>query len=258
MNANYWNNFADKYDDTVIDAFTYGRSRMITLVVERFASSHLTAADFGCGPGKMLPWLSTKFEKVFGYDFSNRAISIAKKRCKDIPNVVIKNVDLSLHTDRIPKVDLVVSLNAAIMPDTDPRLNFLRGMASRIKPAGHLVMNVPSVESILYDAFRETEWYRKEGNHMGKAEKMVDVSSLTRPRLLAQGRLYRGTELTKHYLREELIVLVRDEMKLDLLDIMKVEYDWKIEMEVENIPDWMGAPYPWDWLVIAKSREIIP
>jgi hypothetical protein len=139
------------------------------------------------------------------------------------------------------------------MPDTNLRLNFLRGMASRIKTGGHLILDVPSMESILYDAFRETELYRKQGRSIRKAEKMVDVSSLTRPRMLSQGVLYRGGEPTKHYLREELIVLVRDEMKLDLLDILKLEYDWKIEMEDDQLPDWMGEPFPWDWLVIAKA-----
>ncbi len=254
MDVNYWNAFAHEYDDMVIDALTYGRSHLISKTIERFASPDLTAADFGCGPGKLLPWLATKFKAVYGYDFSNKLLATAHKRCKGLANVIIRQADLSRPVDRIPMVDVAISLNAALMPDTDLRLNFLRGLASRIKPGGHLVMDVPSVESILYDAFRETEWYRKEGHSSRKAEKMVDVSSLTRPRMLAQGVLYRGAEPTKHYLREELVVLVRDEMKLDLLDILKMEYDWKTEMEDEQMPDWMGEPLPWDWLVIARSR----
>jgi 2-polyprenyl-3-methyl-5-hydroxy-6-metoxy-1,4-benzoquinol methylase len=253
MDVNYWNNFAHEYDDMVIDAFTYGRSNMITATIERFAAPDLEVADFGCGPGKLLPWLATKFQKVYGYDFSNKLLGIAKKRCKGMANVIIRNADLSQPVDRIPMVDVAVSLNAALMPDTDLRLNFLRGMAGRIKTGGHLVMDVPSVESILYDAFRETEWHRKDGHTTRKSEQMLDVSSLTRPRMLAQGVLYRGGEPTKHYLREELVVLVRDEMKLDLLDILKVEYDWQTEMEDEQVPAWMNDPLPWDWLVIAKA-----
>ena len=253
MNAKYWNDFAHKYDDMVIDALTYGRSNMVTAAIERFASPDLDVADFGCGPGKLLPWLATKFQKVYGYDFSNKLLGIARKRCKGLSNVAIENADLSQPLGRIPMVDVVVSLNAVLMPDTDLRLNFLRGMASRIKTGGHLIMDVPSMESIFYDAFRETEWHRKQGHPTRTAEKLVDVSCLARPRMLAQGVLYRGTEPTKHYLREELIVLVRDEMKLDLLDILKLEYDWKIEMEDDQVPDWMGEPYPWDWLVLAKA-----
>ena len=253
MDINYWNDFAHQYDDMVIDAFTYGRSNMVSAAIDRFASPDLDVADFGCGPGKLLPWLAAKFQNVYGYDFSDNLLGIAQKRCKGLPNVVIKNADLSQPVDRLPMVDVAVSLNAALMPDTDLRLNFLRGMASRIKTGGHLILDVPSMESILYDAFRETELYRRQGRSTRKAEKMVDVSSLARPRMLSQGVLYRGGEPTKHYLREELIVLVRDEMKLDLLDILKLEYDWKIEMEDDQVPDWMGEPFPWDWLVIAKA-----
>jgi 2-polyprenyl-3-methyl-5-hydroxy-6-metoxy-1,4-benzoquinol methylase len=254
MDKNYWNDFADEYDDMVTDAFTYGRSHMIAAAIERFASPGLDVADFGCGPGKLLPWLAANFQNVNGYDFSDKLLGIARKRCQGLPNVTIKNVDLSQPVNSIPMVDVVISLNAALMPDTDLRLNFLRGMASRIKTSGHLVMDVPSVESILYDAFRETEWRRKEGHPARRAEKMVDVSSLTQPRMLAQGVLNRGGQPTKHYLREELVVLVRDEMHLDLLDILKVEYDWKTEMEDDRVPGWMGEPFPWDWLVIAKAR----
>jgi 2-polyprenyl-3-methyl-5-hydroxy-6-metoxy-1,4-benzoquinol methylase len=253
MDVNYWNDFAHQYDDMVIDAFTYGRSNMLARTIERFAAPGLEVADFGCGPGKLLPWLAPQFKKVYGYDFSNKLLSIAKKRCQGLSNVIIKHADLSQSVDAIPMLDVAVSLNAAIMPEADLRLNFLRGMASRIKRGGHLVLDVPSMESILYDAFRETEWHRRQGHSARKAEKLVDLSSLSRPRLLGQGVLYRGGEPTKHYLREELVVLVRDEMNLDLLDILKVEYDWKVEMEDDSVPDWMNDPYPWDWLVIARA-----
>jgi len=254
MDVKYWNDFAHQYDEQVTDALTCGRSNTLTNVIERFASAEHDAADFGCGPGKLLPLLAAKFHKVYGYDFSSKLLHIARQRCKRLKNVVIKNVDLSQAVTHLPLVDAAFSLNAAIMPDTDLRLNFLRGMASRLKPGGHLILDVPSIESLLYTAFRQTEQYRREGRSTRRAEKLVDVYCLTSPRKLAQGILDRGGEPTKHYLREELIVLVRDEMKLDLIEILKMEYDWETEMETDDIPDWMGEPYPWDWLVIAKAK----
>ena len=254
MDVNYWNGFADEYDNVVTDAFTYGRSNTLSATVERFASSDSTAADFGCGPGKMLPFLAHKFHLVYGYDFSEKLLEFARKRCKKLKNVIIENVDLAQTNENMPKVDVAVSLNAAIMPDMELRLNFLRGLASHIKPGGHLLLDVPSVESLLYSSFRETEWHRKSGHTPKKAEKLTDVSSLAGPRMSAQGVFKRGDEPTKHYLREELIVLVRDEMKLDLIEIMKMEYDWTTDLEEETVPDWMGEPFPWEWLVIAKAR----
>jgi hypothetical protein len=78
----------------------------------------------------------------------------------------------------------------------------------------------------------------------------VDASYITQPKRTAQGIFIRGTEPTKHYLREELIVLARDEMNLEVLDFLIMEYDWKTKME-DDAPDWMGEPYPWDWILVA-------
>jgi SAM-dependent methyltransferase len=255
MDVNYWNEFAHEYDDHVIDAFTYGRSKTVGQQIKRFASTKKDVADFGCGPGKMLPYLSDKFRTVYGYDFSDKLLESARTRCSDLKNVHIAHADLSQPVDHLPMVDVIVSLNAVLMPDPNLRMNFLRGMASRLNPGGHLILNLPSVESLLYSYFRETEWYRREGSSLHKAEKQVDASYIIQPKRTAQGIFIRGTEPTKHYLREELIVLARDEMKLEVLDVLKMEYDWKIEMEDDDVPEWMGEPYPWDWILVAKKAE---
>ena len=255
MNAQYWNDFAHAYDDTVTDAFTYGRSNTLANIINRYSSKDLDAADFGCGPGKILPHLAARFRTVYAYDFSARLLNIARQRCTGLKNVKIRKADLSGPVGRLTQVEVIISLNAAIMPDTDLRLSFLHGMASRLRPGGHLLLDLPSIESLLYGTFREIEWHRREGSASQKAERMADVSCLPRPRMLARGVFYRGGEPTKHYLREELIVLVRDELGLDLIDILKMEYDWATEMEHNRIPAWMGDPHPWDWLVIAKARN---
>lgn len=255
MDVEYWNAFAHQYDEMVVDPFTHGRSGLIERQIEQFASDDLVAADFGCGPGKILPFLAGKFERVYGYDFSDNLLELAKQRCKGLKNVKLSRADLSQAVEHLPMIDVAVSLNAAIMPDTDLRLNFLRGMASRLKPHGRLILNVPSVESLLYVAFRETEWYRKMGAPARKAEYKTDLSSITGPRRLAQGVLNRGDVPTKHYLREELTVLIRDEMNLEAIDIKKMEYDWQTEFEVDDVPDWMREPYPWDWLATARRAD---
>lgn len=253
MDEEYWNGFAQEYDEFVIDAFTYGRSHEVGKQIKKVASLELTAADFGCGPGKMLPYLASKFGKVYGFDFSEKLLEIARARCKGIQNVEIAQADLTQSVEDLPLVDVIVSLNAAIMPNTRARMHFLQGMASRLKPGGILILNLPSVESLLFSAFRETEWYRRIGLTARAAESETDVSSLTGPRRAAQGVFRRGEEPTKHYLREELMVLVRDEMHLDLLEINKMEYDWAVEFEVDEIPDWLADPYPWDWILTAQA-----
>ncbi len=253
MDVNYWNEFADEYDEHVIDAFTYGRSKTVGQQIKRFASPDKDVADFGCGPGKMLPYLSEKFRTVYGYDFSDKLLEFARKRCADLKNVHIAQADLSKPVDHLPMVDVIVSLNAVLMPDPNLRMSFLQRYGFPPEPWRTFDLNVPSVESLLFSYFRETEWYRKEGSPPHKAEKQVDASYIIQPKRTAQGIFIRGTEPTKHYLREELIVLARDEMKLEVLEVLKMEYDWKIEMEDDDVPEWMGEPYPWDWILVAKK-----
>ncbi|MCA1899274.1 MAG: methyltransferase domain-containing protein [Chloroflexi bacterium] len=253
MDVNYWNGFASEYDEYVIDAFTYGRSETVRRMVERFASPEKSAADFGCGPGKALPYLAEKFGVVYGYDFSDKLLEIARRRCEGIQNVRILQADLTQAAERLPAVDFIISLNAVLMPALEKRLDFLRGMASRLKPGGHLLLNVPSVESLLYSYFREIEWYRRDGFSPQAAEDAIEPFCILNPEQTARGVFIRGTEPTKHYLREELLVLAREEMGLEVLEILKMEYDWKTEMEDEQTPEWMGEPYPWDWLLIAQK-----
>jgi SAM-dependent methyltransferase len=254
MDVNYWNNFAHEYDQLVIDAFTYGRANTIAKQIEQFASRDRDVGDFGCGPGKLLPLLSKKFNRVYGYDFSDKLLDIAKERCQGLSNVEIVCADLSQPVRHLPLVDLAICLNAAIMPDTEQRMAFLKGLTSRIKPGGTLILNVPSMESLLYSASREAEWRRKIDLPPSEVEELTYTNCLTGPKLMAQGILLRGGEPTKHYLKEELIILVGQAMRLDLIEILKMEYDWKTELEIDSAPRGMRGPHPWDWLVIANAR----
>jgi hypothetical protein len=56
---------------------------------------------------------------------------------------------------------------------------------------------------------------------------------------------------TKHYLREELILLLEQE-GFNIKSIQKVEYDWKTEFV--KPPRWLKEPYPWDWMCVAKKK----
>jgi SAM-dependent methyltransferase len=255
MDEQYWDGFADEYESLVTDPFTYGRHNALAKQIQQVASLHRDVADFGCGPGKILPLLSRHFRRVYGYDFSNRLLEKARDRCRGLTNVEITWADLSRPVDHIPEVEIALCLNAAITPNRDVRMCFFHGMVSRIKPSGFLFLVVPAIESLLFSHYQEAEWQHKTRPMTKGPELNIDTSCFTEPRLMAQGIMMRGGEPTKHYLKEELSVLVRDDLGLDLIDIIKIEYDWKIEFEVDQVPRWLRDPYPWDWLVIAKQRR---
>ncbi len=56
---------------------------------------------------------------------------------------------------------------------------------------------------------------------------------------------------TKHYLREE-IVVTWEKAGFEILEIKKIEYGW--DTEFDDVPSWMKAPFPWDWMVLARKK----
>jgi hypothetical protein len=55
---------------------------------------------------------------------------------------------------------------------------------------------------------------------------------------------------TKHYLKEELQLLLANE-GFKTTDFQKIEYEW--DTEFLNTPKWLKEPKPWDWMVIARK-----
>ena len=55
----------------------------------------------------------------------------------------------------------------------------------------------------------------------------------------------------KHYIQEELITMA-DSVRLDTVSVEKLEYHWQTEFD--QPPEWMGAPFPWDWLAVFRNR----
>jgi len=56
---------------------------------------------------------------------------------------------------------------------------------------------------------------------------------------------------TKHHLKEELLVLLRDH-RFDVLSVEKLIQPWTLEFS--DPPAWLRDPYPWDWLVLARRK----
>ena len=129
----------------------------------------------------------------------------------------------------------------------------LDSIARHLKPGGHLLLVVPSLESAHYTNFRLIQWNLREGFGDGEAVR-AGFKSGTRvsSRQVRQGIVDAGGTLTKHFLREELQVLL-GERGLAVRDFLKVEYAWRTEFS--NPPRWLREPYPWDWLVHARKER---
>ncbi len=249
MNTKYWDGMAKTYEDEVLSVLHSDRQGLIKQRLHILASKKKSVADVGCGIGHFLPLLSGLYDKVYANDISKellkRAVSVHGHR----GNIDFLAGDIAAVFKKIPKVDCIVSVNSLISSCMAVRDRMMSAISKRLKPGGHLILVVPSLESALLVDVRFTQWKKKRGFGAAKALRSVYPLKPAADNLARQGIFPIDGVATKHYLQEELRVLLSDH-RMRLKEISKIEYPW--DSEFEHPPQWMRVPYPWDWFVIAQ------
>ena len=252
MNRTYWNNVANRYESEIFSVKQHDRSGKILSKVKKYGGKDRTASDIGCGIGHFLPLLSNLFREVLALDISSRCIAKAQAACAHLPNISYRVVDLAASRARLPAVDFALCVNAIITSSITHRNRMLDVVCKHLRPGSHLVLVVPSLESAFLTDFRLIEWNLRDGMTPGRAVR----SGFRAHRQTNKPRAYEGVVPidrvdTKHYLKEELIILLKNR-GLRTLEIEKIEYPWTTEFT--SPPRWMQAPHPWDWLLVAQKE----
>jgi SAM-dependent methyltransferase len=252
MDRRYWDGMAKKYEDEIFSVLHSDAKGLITQHLRRIASKGRSVADVGCGIGHFLPVLSKSFGRVYANDVSRELLERAKNRHKRLMNVSYLHGDIRSAFRRLPKVDCVVSVNSLISSSVGVRQRILLAISKILKPGGRLVLVVPSFESSLFVDVRFAQWKWHDGMSPARAVHSVYPKSPADDNKARQGILPIDGVATKHYLKEELRLLL-SEVALKTLAVEKIEYGW--DTEFEDPPRWMRQPYPWDWLVVARRGK---
>lgn len=251
MGEKYWDTVGDNYDRHIFDTLANDRTRVIVDHIDRCSSHNAVACDFGCGIGKYLTTLGERFKSVFAIDISSKLLEQAKESNSKVSNVVYHKGDLANPSVDIGKVNFALNVNVLIMASVERRRRILANIFRQIKKHGHLLLVVPSMESALFAHFRLVEWNTKEGVKRANPTAHRLISSNSRMFSFRTGVLNLDGVPTKHYLKEELIVLLKA-VGFEIKSVAKVEYPWTSEFV--RPPRWMKEPYPWDWLVLCRKR----
>ena len=251
MDRAYWNRMAACYEAEIFSVRENDRAGLIAGKVRRYGKKSQSAADVGCGIGHFLPLLSQRFRKVLAVDISSKNIAKARATYPHLANVTYRTVDLAAPGVRLPLADFALCVNAAIAPSLAHRNRLLDATCRHLRPGGHLVLVVPALESSFLTDFRLIEWNLRDGMKPNQAA----GGGFRAHRPTGNPRAHEGVVKidgveTKHYLKEELIVLLANR-GLRALEIEKIEYPWTTEFA--NPPRWMQAPFPWDWLFVAQK-----
>ena len=253
VKESFWDNVADRYDDEIFNTLTSDKSQTLAKTVRKYATGVDVACDFGCGVGRFVPLLASCAQRVIATDFSARSLELAKATIehRSQAKVVFKKHDLAKTKPRIGKANLGLCINVMIMPQLEHRQRILKNVRRNLAPAGRLILAVPSLESTIYSLQRLLEWHRREGDNRQSTLKRLEQETRKTAPSIIDGILEIQGEPTKHYLREELLLLF-DQHKLEVLEELRIEYEW--QEDFEEPPKWMKAPWPWDWLFVLEKR----
>lgn len=92
------------------------------------------ALDVGCGHGELLARLAGQFESAHGTDLSPEMVQIARRRCRDLPNVTVDGQQL---TEMEGPYDVVTMVAVLHHLNTDDALRQVRRLLS---PGGRFLM----------------------------------------------------------------------------------------------------------------------
>jgi SAM-dependent methyltransferase len=254
MRQQYWNRFEKTYDAEIFDVQAHDRKSQIAKLIRKFGGKEKTASDIGCGPGKFLPLLSKHFGSVQAVDISPKLVMQARIAHQQLDNIEYTVRDISSRKTALPFADFSLSVNAFLDPSFARLSKMFDTIARHLNPGGILVMVVPSFESAVLTDLRLVEWNRRRGL---KGNAALRSGWDEKNRILNSGLQQCIVKIdsvqTKHYLAEEMVFLLA-KRNLEILDYRKIEYPW--QSSFVKPPSWMKAPYPWDWLFLARKTEI--
>lgn len=253
MKREFWDRIVDDYEAEIFDVSSHDKAGLVASKVKQFGAAGNKASDIGCGIGNFLPALSSNFYEVMAVDISPKCIERARVEYSSLTNVTYRVADLSKPGVHLPMVDFSLAVNSIITPSLTRRSRILDTVCRQLRPGGHLVMVVPSLEAAFFTNFRLIEWNLRNGI----APSCVARAGFRVHRKTDSLRLHEGIVKiedvpTKHYLQEELVVLLQNR-GMEVRDIQKIEYPWKTEFVTP--PRWMKAPFPWDWLCVAQKIQ---
>lgn len=246
MDRTYWENIAPAYNDEIFDVLKNDSKGHIVSAIKKIASKNKTVIDIGCAIGKWLPVLSPAYKKVYAVDISKENLEIAKKMYPGFRNVVYDRIDMSNAKAKVPVCDAGICINAILTDSLKKRSIFFKNLSRCIKKNGYLLLVIPSLESSLFTSIIRQRWNPdKDANEVIRKNK-----SGSQLRNILQGNAEIDNVPTKHYLKEELQLLLKNE-GFQAENFEKIEYEWNTEFL--KPPKWLTEPKPWDWMVVAKK-----
>lgn len=249
MSVKSWNSLASNFDDYVLEIANHDLHGIINEQIERLVDKGTTAADMGCGPGSLLPLICNRFETVYAVDYADELLRVAKEK-NDQKNIKYFCHNLASTTPLPFTADVTFSVNALISDSHVIRKAIAKSLFRTTRKNGYCVVVVPSMESITHVYQALVRCNERKKMDRGKAVRVMNRLYSKEVLSPVDGIVSIGGTPTKCFTREEISIFLSD-TGFTVDQALKVEYPWA--EEIDDAPQWLGEPHPWDWLVISHK-----
>ena len=126
------------------------RNRLLAHLLE-FPSEDLLlmrVADFGCGPGNLIPHIAGRVRTLWAIDKSQRSLEIAEE-IGNAHGVTLRCECADIRSLRLQqRFDLIISSNAILESSRDDNVELIRAIRRHLAPAGRLLAILPSFDTV--------------------------------------------------------------------------------------------------------------
>eukprot|EP00405_Crypthecodinium_cohnii_P044769 CAMPEP_0206589374 /NCGR_PEP_ID=MMETSP0325_2-20121206/38876_1 /ASSEMBLY_ACC=CAM_ASM_000347 /TAXON_ID=2866 /ORGANISM="Crypthecodinium cohnii, Strain Seligo" /LENGTH=464 /DNA_ID=CAMNT_0054097903 /DNA_START=127 /DNA_END=1517 /DNA_ORIENTATION=- len=276
----YWNEQAKDYDENIFSTIDEDTTKVITRTLDMYANKEEgprgRCVDLGCGAGKYLPALASRFRHVVGYDLSPKLVHLARKEAvargatnvevgvrdlskvwfvggKATPRAFASGSDFVGDVTEMESYGFAVMANVLIAPVSDHvRTVMLENAYRALCPGGKLLAVVPSMESALYVNMRCAE------TNCASVYDVIISPTQSQGADLIKGIVPRSGVRTKHFLEAE-FRFQAESLGFSIESLAKVEYTWRSELGLNSdlvVPTRLRqtpGPLPWDWLFVLRK-----
>ena len=247
MNEQDWDRVAKRFEQEIFNVPANDRKGLIAGAVQQYAKKRGVAFDIGCGTGRTIGLLAEHFGTVLGFDVSRECLAIAAHKNRAHQNATYHYADLVKNALPKPQADFALCINPLLLADHRKRSRMVAHVCGAVRKGGHLALVVPSIESVLLTHARHAEWQDRQ---VGKRHVPTPESENPKGMDVLRGIVRIDHVPTKHYSADELRSLLAMH-SMNVLEVQKIEYPWSTEFD--RPPQWMKAPQPWDWFVVARK-----
>ncbi|MGC8929277.1 MAG: class I SAM-dependent methyltransferase [Candidatus Woesearchaeota archaeon] len=249
MKSGEWDEIAESYYDEVISPFQQKVKNPLYSEIKKIRNKKKKViAEFGCGYFVLGEFLSKKFKKVYATDFSLKMVKMAREKCSELKNVVVKKEKM-VRMKHINKFDVVLSINSLLMPSFKEIKRALKNINNSLKEDGVCFIIVPSMESLLYHGLLVLNSELKRTRENTAKRRVKEKLGLKKMDFLF-GYFREGKYKQKFFYLHELKYLFR-KAGFKNISISKVEYSWKSDIgDYERFPK---EEKLWDWFVKATK-----